>query len=72
MESRVALRMREEPGFGAKVKRWMACLMVCGGYKRGFLEERGAGPELGIFKWKLLDGVRLENQPSNNSCIRMN
>lgn len=41
--------MREEPGFGPKVKRWMAC----GGYKRGFVEERGAGPELGIFRWEI-------------------
>jgi hypothetical protein len=39
---RIALKLREEPELGAKV-RYMACLKVCGGTQEGQLEERGLG-----------------------------
>lgn len=52
MESSIALRMREEPGFGAKVKRCVACLGIIGTREGEVVEERGAGPELEVFRWE--------------------
>lgn len=54
LEPRIVLRMREEPGLGAKVKRCVGCWKVLWGHTRvgEVVKERGAAAELGISRWE--------------------
>lgn len=70
MEPGIALRMSGEPGLGAKTRRGVSCLKVCGGHKRGQLWKKGELDQ----SWesldgKLLDGVSLEGRNDPESPV---